>query len=364
MQIDVEALLCLSAVPGVGPTRLRALIGRFKTPEAVFKASVRDLVTVEGIDQITARKIKTSTDGGFAKDQLSRLNKHLARVVTFWDSEYPENLRKIYDPPAFLFVKGNLQKEDKYSIGVVGTRSPSAYGKLIAEKICGELAQWGITVVSGMARGIDTLCHWGALKAGGRTVAILGSGLDVIYPNENRGLAKEIVARGALVSEFPMGTEPDAPNFPRRNRIICGMSLGTVVIEAGERSGALLTAAMALEQNREVYAVPGNINSPKSVGTNRLIKEGAKLVQSVEDIFAELGPQLNTHLKKGKLVEPKVSLTAEERKLLESLSEEPLHIDVIAQKNGLPTSRALATLLSLELKDVVKQLAGKVFIRM
>jgi len=360
---DLRSLLTLFSVPGVGPNRFRALIGRFGSPEEVLRAPMSQLMSVEGIDRKIAENIKLKRDNKFVENQLALLSKTRTRVITFWDEEYPANLRKIYDPPALLFLRGKLVEADNYSVAIVGTRSPSNYGRLVTERISGELAKRGITVVSGMARGIDTVAHWGTLKMGGRTVAVLGSGVDIIYPSENRKLAQEIESKGCLISEFPMGTQPDAGNFPRRNRIISGMTLGTLVVEAGDKSGALITAEMALEQNREVFAIPGNINSAKSKGTNRLIQEGAKLVQSVEDILSELEPKLKGYLKPEPREEIKIELTPQERRILENLSERPMHIDKIAQSAGVPTSQALSILLSLELKDMVKQLAGKMFVR-
>lgn len=360
---DLRSLLTLFSVPGVGSNRFRALIGRFGSPEEVLRASMVQLMGVDGIDRKIAENIKLKRDEKFVEDQIALLNKRKTRVITFWDQEYPVNLRKIYDPPALLFVRGRLVEADKYSVAIVGTRSPSNYGRLVTERISGELAKRGITVVSGMARGIDTVAHWGALKSGGRTIAVLGSGVDIIYPPENRKLAQQIESKGCLISEFPMGTQPDAGNFPRRNRIISGMTLGTLVVEAGDKSGALITAEIALEQNREVFAIPGNINSAKSRGTNRLIQEGAKLVQSVEDILSELEPKLKGYLKPERREEIKIELTPQERRILENLSGKPMHIDKIAHNTGIPTSQALSILLSLELKDMVKQLAGKMFIR-
>jgi len=363
VKIDVEALLMLSAVPGVGPNRLRALVGRFQSPEAVFRASMADLISVEGIDKTIARNIRTYRDDGFAREQLSRLNRHSAQIVTFWDAQYPRLLKAISDPPAFLFVRGTLRAEDSEAVAVVGTRAPTDYGKLVASRLCAELAAQGVTIVSGLARGIDTEAHRAALQAGGRTIAVLGSGVDVIYPAENRSLARRIIEQGALISELPMGAGPDAPNFPRRNRLISGMSLGTLVVEAGDTSGALITANVALEQNREVFAVPGSIFNPKSRGTNRLIQEGAKLVMSAEDVLAELRPQLPSLVREAMRQSPNVVLTELEKKVLESLSHEPLHIDVISKNNGLSPAQTLTLLLSLELKDLVRQLAGKMFVR-
>lgn len=359
-----EDLLWLSAVPGIGPSKMRSLIGRFRSVKEIFEASRDALTEVAGIDRKIADNIKSFDGKQFAKEQLKQLDKTGARLITFWDDEYPPQLKQIYDPPAFLFVKGSFIPEDKYSIGIVGTRLPSNYGKLVAEKLCSELARSGLTVVSGLAYGIDTLAHRHALQSGSRTLAVLGSGVDVIYPNENMRLAEKITENGALVSEFPLGTGPDRTNFPRRNRIICGLSLGIVVVEAGKKSGALITAEMALEQNREVFAVPGNIDSVKSLGTNDLIKQGAKMVTSAEDILEELEPQLAPFMRKespGVAAQP---LSEDERALWEFLSNEPKHVDEIASNLGQSTSKVLSVLLSLELKNLVRQHPGKLFVRL
>ncbi|MFQ5864983.1 MAG: DNA-processing protein DprA [bacterium] len=363
MTIDQEDILRLLSIAGIGSSRIRALIGRFRTVSHVFQASIAELISVDGIDTTTAESIKKSDGSNFAKEQLRKLKKCGAKLITFWDEQYPEQLKHIYDPPAVLFVLGDLRKEDNYSIGIVGTRQPSNYGKLATEKIATDLARRGLTIVSGLAYGIDTLAHTYALRAGSRTIAVLGSGVDVIYPGKNKKLSEKIISHGAVVSEFPLGTDPEWKNFPRRNRIICGLSLGTVVIEAGEKSGALITAAMALEQNREVFAVPGNIDSPKSCGTNDLIKQGAKLITSADDIIDELLPKLKMYLDKEKPRVNEAILTAEENILLACLSHEPKHVDAIALESGKPTSQVLSILLSLEFKDVIKQLSGKMFVR-
>ncbi len=363
--MDVRALLSLSMVPGIGVARLRALVNHFGDPQSVLSAGERDLVAVEGIDRGTARKILGR--GDYEEEiqaQLSRLNRVGGRIITLWDREFPENLKRIYDPPVFLFVRGTISNADKYSVAMVGTRNPTAYGRRIAEKFASGLAGQGITVISGLARGIDTVAHAAAVRSGGRTVAVLGSGVDVIYPAENRRLSEEIVAGGCLVSEYYMGAKPDAMNFPRRNRIISGMSLGTILVETDINGGAMITAGTALDQNREVFAVPGNILEKKSRGTNKLIKEGqAKLVEDVSDVIDELRYKLKSILKAQPRPQPKVQLTIFEQKVYDILTEEPCHIDVLSEKGGMTTSDLLVQLLSLELKGVVKQLAGKYFTR-
>lgn len=362
---DIKDLLRLSAVPGIGSARLRTLISHFKDPSAVFRASARELVKVNGIDKKTALSIVHFKNGTkFAEEQLSRLNKVEGRIITFWDREYPSLLKKIYDPPAFLFVRGSIEPEDAFAIAVVGTRTPTPYGKIIAERFTTQLAELGLTIVSGLARGIDTIAHVTALKMSGRTLAVIGSGIDVIYPPENNKLAERISRRGAIISEYEMGAKPDAVNFPRRNRIISGLSLGTLIVETAESGGAMITASTALDQGREVFAIPGPITEKKSSGTNRLIREGrAKLVQSVDDILHELQPKLKPLLKREeKKPEPPLSLF--EKRILDSLGTDPLHIDTIASVTSLATSDALVNLLSLEFKGLVKQLPGKMFIKL
>jgi len=318
------------------------------------------------VDKKLAGKILRERDPEFATRQLNQLNAHNASALTFWDRAYPEGLKQIFDPPVVLFQKGSLQPEDSVSIAVVGTRSPSSYGAQVTEKLTRELVKVGFTIVSGLARGIDTIAHRTALKADGRTIAVLGSGLDLIYPAENRRLALEIEASGAVLTEYPFGTKPDASNFPKRNRIISGLTLGTLVVEAGTKSGALITANFATEQGREVFAVPGPITSRRSAGTNHLIKEGARLVQGLDDILQELDLKLRALRKmettaNGATV-PK-NLSRDEQQLWELLTDEPQHIDVLSQKMGEPSSRVLSLLLTLELKDVVKQLPGAYFVR-
>lgn len=363
MTTEQEALLRLSAIPGIGSGLIRALVGKFRSASKVFEANVQELIKTNGVDEKTARKIRSCKETDFPADQAKRMERCGARMIMFWDDEYPDQLKNIYDPPAFLFVRGALKSEDKNSIAVVGTRQPTHYGKLMTEKLTMELVLRGLTIVSGLAYGVDTLAHLFALQAGGRTLAVLGSGVDHIYPNQNSALAKKIIANGAVLSEFPLGTGPDRNNFPRRNRIICGLSLGTLVIEAGEKSGALITAALALDQNRDVFALPGNIDSPKSFGTNALIKQGAKVVTCVEDILEELPPTWDRTGGPEGVAPPSVELNEQEKIIFEILSHEPQHIDHITSVAGKPSSEVLSILLGLELKNVVKQLVGKMFIR-
>ena len=363
--INISDLLQLSAIPGVGTNRLRALVTHFGTPTSALAASPRDLIRVEGIDKKLASTIAHYKNGrAFAEEQLSNINKVNGRIITLWHDEYPEYLRKIYDPPPLLFVLGTIEHNDKYAVAIVGTRRPSAYGKLTAERFAKELSEKGITVVSGLARGIDTVAHFSSLRAGGRTIAVIGSSIDVIYPSENKKLAECIEERGAVVSEFFMGTKPDPGNFPRRNRLISGMSLGTLIIETAENGGAMITASMALDQNRELFCIPGNITEKYSIGTNRLIRDGhAKLVQSVDDIIAELKTSLRPILKE-ESPQAQVVLSIFEQKIFDLLTSEPTHIDVLSEQSGLSIPDTLVNLLSLEFKGLVRQLAGKMFLKL
>ncbi len=365
MFIDLEQLINLTAVQGIGPTRLRALVAHFRSTENIFKAPIKELTSIDGVDYKTARNILSYSDFKFGEQQNKKAKTDGVEIISFWDERYPENLKRMYDPPVCIYVKGELTKQDKFAISVVGTRLPSSYGKVAAEKISKQLAQKGLVIVSGLARGIDTISHWAALRGNGRTFAVLGSGLDKLYPAENKKLADSIVKQGALISEFSFGTAPDAPNFPRRNRIIAGLSLGTIVVEAGVKSGALLTANYALEQNREVFAVPGNINSSKSTGTNQLIKDGAKLISSINDVLVELEPQLKYFLKKENKQEIRLpaDLTDIDKKVLNVLTNDPIHIDKLSKQVGKSTAETLSLLLPLEFKDLVKQLPGKLFIK-
>jgi len=363
---NLRGLFLLQSVPGIGNQRIRQLISHFGSVENVFSATFSSLLKVDGVDKKLADKILREKDHEFANRQLKMLDTHKASALAFWNRAYPDRLKQIFDPPVVLFKKGSLLPEDSVSIAVVGTRSPSSYGVQVTEKLTKELVKIGFVIVSGLARGIDTITHRTALKADGRTIAVLGSGLDFIYPAENKKLVSEIEKSGAILTEYPFGTKPDASNFPKRNRIISGLTLGTLVVEAGAKSGALITANFAVEQGREVFAVPGPITSMRSVGTNHLIKEGARLVQGLDDILQELDLKLRALRKmettaSGATI-PK-NLSSEEQHIWEILTDEPQHIDALSQKLGEPSSRVLSLLLTLELKDVVKQLPGAYFVR-
>ena len=294
------------------------------------------------------------------------------KVLTIDSVEYPGQLKNIFDCPPVLYMKGDILEEDKYAIGIVGTRMPTHYGKLHAENISAGLAKKGFTIVSGLARGIDSAAHKGALQAGGRSVAVMGSGLDVPYPPENYVLMQSLAESGAVVSEFPPGTGPNRENFPRRNRIISGLSMGVLVVEAGKGSGSLITANYALEQGKEVFSIPGNISSAVSRGTNELIKNGAKVVTGIDDIIEELAPVLKGFLslpagsdaagnERVSLGGLKSSLAPEEKQVVEMLGPEPVHIDDIARQLGMGPAHIMGVLLQLELKGLVRQVAGKKF---
>ncbi|MCX7635261.1 MAG: DNA-processing protein DprA [Syntrophales bacterium] len=347
---------------------IRALLGAFASPAAVFAAPLESLQTVGSIGAATARAIKGFSDWAAVEEEMANIRRLGAVLLTPDDEHFPQPLKNIHDCPALLYIKGELRSDATY-LAVVGSRQASAHGRYITEKLCRELALRGITIVSGMARGIDSAAHRGALAVGGRTVAVLGSGLDVIYPPENKDLYQLIAMNGAVVSEFPLGTKPHALHFPLRNRIISGFSLGVVVVEASERSGSLITARLALEQGREVFAVPGAIDAPGSRGTHRLIKEGAKLVENVDDILEEIAPQIPLSQGKPTLqgeMRPRqpalMAMSPEEIALLAHLDNKGRSVDEIIEKSGLPAPRVLHVLLQLELKNMVKRLPGNMYI--
>lgn len=356
------------SVDGIGVGRIKNLLAKFRSTERTLSASISELTEVEGLSSNLAQRIQQSNKHrneieNIVNDELERLFKINGSIISLWDDEYPSLLKKIFDPPLLLYTKGRFNDVDDYSIAVVGTRQPSNYGKIQTEKIVAELTQQKITIISGMARGIDSIAHKTALKNKSRTIAVLGSGLNVIYPPENKKLYDEIAERGVIISEYNMDAKPDAVNFPKRNRIISGLSLGCVVIETGTTGGAMQTASLALDQGREVFAVPGNLGVRQAEGTNLLIQKGeAELVRSAEDILIELELKLKPIIGKN-IPKPDIELNMFEEKILSQLDDEPLQIDVLAAKTNLSTSDCLVHLLSLEFKGVVRQLPGKTFIR-
>jgi len=361
-------LRLLLEVDGIGPGKLFNLLSKFNSLDNLINANFNSLLNVSGISQNLANKILKKTDEYqkyclVIESELEKLQKINAKWITFWSKEYPKNLKNIYAPPIILYYKGELIEKDFNSVAIVGTRMPTQYGKNISANFAGKLAKQGITVISGMARGIDSAAHFGSLKNNGRTIAIIGSGLDVIYPAENKKLFDQISENGAVVSEYILGTKPDAQNFPKRNRIISGISLGTLVVETKLTGGALQTAQFALDQNKEVFAIPGNLGTVQSEGSNNLIKNGsAKLVQNVEDILIELKLKIKPKIDEN-IAKPTDDLNLFEQKIFEALSNTPKHIDIIASETQINSSDCLVHLLSLEFRDFVKQLPGKTFMR-
>lgn len=359
---ELAATYALSECPKIGVQRCRALLSKFHSAETVLHSSLNQLADVAGIRENLAKAIRRCEVTEAHREKARKVREREIHVFHFLNSNYPERLRQIHDAPVLLYSVGEFKPADDRAIAIVGTRSSSKYGHDVTRELVQELVHHGFTIVSGLARGIDTEAHTTALDAGGRTVAVLGSGIDWIYPRENTELARKIANQGAVCTEFFLGTAPDAQNFPERNRIISGLSLGTVVVEAGQKSGAILTALIALEQNREVFAVPGRVDSKRSIGTNRLIKHGAKLVQTVDDILDELTGQLQFDA----AVNEKVTtpdLSEEEEPVYKVLTDEPQHIDSIAQAVNRTTAVVLTTLLNMELRSVVEQLPGKNFRR-
>ena len=362
MTEDIFYWLALSLTPGVGSILIKRLLDRFKTPEAVFSAPMKELLKIEGLGEKVAREIQNGPLEKGVERELLLLGKVGGKIVTLKDDDYPKRLRDIYDPPALLYVRGELRREDTLAIAIVGSRKTSPYGRWITERIGQDLVRHGVTVVSGMARGIDSVAHMGALQGGGRTIAVLGCGVDVIYPSESRNLFTRIIEHGAVLSEFPMGSPPEGGHFPRRNRIISGLSIGVVIVEAGSESGSLITANYALEQGREVFAIPGNVGAQGSRGTNQLIKEGAKLVESSEDILEEILPQWGREEEILPITKPPApDLTGEEEILYKLLGETPLHIDAIIRESQLDPGKVSSLLLNLELKGLISQWPGKCF---
>jgi len=353
--------LGLRSVPGVGNRLFLNLLQQFGEPEKVFAASREALLHVDGVSDRLSSVIKGYEIPEEVHEDLALVEKNGVGIITFSDSDYPTLLRHIHDPPPVLYVYGRL-RPDSLNIAIVGSRNATPYGCTVTEHLSGDLSQRGFTIVSGMARGIDSTAHMGALAAGGKTIAVLGCGLGTIYPAENRKLFHRIAENGAVVSEFSFTTPPEAHNFPVRNRIISGLSLGTVIVEATHQSGSLITARLAAEQGREVFAVPGSVKSFKSMGTHRLIKEGAKLVEHADDIIEELNIAEEA-LPDDTSVASSIRLTSAEEKVLDKLSPYPIHIDNLVRELSLSAGQVLGLLLQLELKGLVTQTPGKFFAR-
>jgi DNA processing protein len=345
--------VAFNSIPGIGRVRLTQLENYFGNLENAWKASSGELKHA-GLDSVALRAIAKWRPGVTPEMEMEKLEHYGIKVVTCGDSDYPSRLKEIYDYPPVLYIRGSLMPEDEWCLAVVGTRRATVYGKQVTEEIVTDLAHSKITIVSGLAKGIDTIAHQSALEAGGRSLAVFACGLNIVYPGENAKLARDIIDHGALISEYPLGTRPRAENFPRRNRILSGLSLGVLITEAGETSGAMITARMALEQNREVFAIPGSIFSPVSLGTNKLIQEGAKLVCDYTDILEELN--LTTVARQIEMREI-IPESETESIILQQLSAEPVHIDEVCRSSGLSAAAVSGTLAMMELKGLVKQVS-------
>ena len=358
---DLPYWIAFTRVPSVGRVRVGLLEERFGSLEAAWGASAGEL-RAAGLDPHVVKAITEVRPRIDPQSELERVRAAGVDVLTWHDPGYPRLLREIDDLPPVLYVRGELVDDDQRSVTVVGTRAPTSYGKEVAAHLAGDLAKAGITVVSGLARGIDGIAHRAALEAGGRTIGVLGSGLDVPYPPEHAGLMRQIAESGAVISEYPLGAKPEARHFPRRNRVLSGLSLGTLVVEAPERSGTLSTIRSALEQNREVFCIPGSIYSPASVITNRLIQEGAKLVMEAEDILEELNLSAvaSQQTPLPGLLEAE---SGDEAALYEALDFEPQHIDDLSRRTQIPVTRVTGTLAVMELKGQIRQVGRMNFIR-
>jgi DNA processing protein len=375
--------LALKLVPGLGARTSGKLLDRFRTPQAIFRASRTELESA-GLSGAVAQSVASGCTFEEAAQQQERMLQSGAVAVTIGDPRYPRPLREIFDPPVLLFARGRVELLDTLSLAIVGTRRPTPYGLAVAERLAGDLAHAGLTIVSGMARGIDSAAHKGALARGGDTVAVLGCGVDVVYPMENRKLAADLAVKGLIVSEFPMGAVAFPQNFPIRNRIISGLSAGTLIVEGAQYSGSAITAKLAIDQGREVFAVPGNITSKLSWGPNLLIKQGARLVQDWNDVIAELPPESRRRLiERGRkqllgdgsaslggdqaslLSDPSPELGTTARRALEALQvDASIHLDDLIEKvEDTSPSELIAALFELEMLGLVKQLPGKNFVK-
>ena len=359
------AWLGLKLIPELGNRSLLRLLRHFRTPSAILRAGAGDLAAVPGLTEKARLALIKKTMIRSPEAEWMTLEREGINLLCLNDPQYPANLAAIPDPPAVLFVRGTLAARDLVSVAVVGSRAASPMGMIFTEQLCGDLAKAGVTIVSGLAVGIDSAAHRGALKVHGRTLAVLGCGLDVDYPRGNAKLRREMSESGAILTEFPLGTPPAPGHFPMRNRIISGLALGVVVVEAAQRSGSLITARLALEQGREVFAVPGMARNYRSVGPHRLLKQGAKLVESAEDILEEVRPLIRPSWAPKAEAENTAdsqAATPEEAALLQTLDLHPRHVDDICRSLQWPVSQVMSMLLALELKGAVRQLPGKYFV--
>lgn len=356
-----DAYLKLALTHGLGPVGIGRLMTRFGDPAEIFSASMADLREVEGIGSERARAILDPKLNETLETEKARCRTQNLTILTPIDELYPPAFAQLYDPPCAIWMRGTMQGMDRLALAVVGPRHPTVYGHRMAQRLTQQIARLGVTIISGLARGIDTVAHQAALEAGGRTIAVLGSGLNQMYPSENQALSDKIAANGAVISEFPLDTRPDKGTFPRRNRLVAALSLGVLVIEAGPTSGSLITARLAAEQGRDVLVLPGPIDRPEHQGSNRLIKDGATMITSFEDILEQLPPLASLANALGPTPAPKIesNLTGREQQVYALLSDEPRTIDdLVRGSENLPPSAASATLISLELKRIVRKLPG------
>jgi len=359
---DLIYWLWLNSIYGIGPKRILTLLELFGTPKKIWEASEKELKDVDGIGEKISRTIVESKKDFNPNKQIEWILENQIEVITILDEKYPKNLKNIYDPPPVLFVKGNIKCLDGLNLSIVGSRKATNYGLKVAREFAYELSKRGFVIVSGMAEGIDTSAHVGAIEAGGKTIAVLGCGIDLIYPAANKKLKGDIVKNGAVISEFPLGTKPIPQNFPYRNRIISGLSNGVLVVEAGKKSGSLITAQMALEQGRDVFAIPGSIYSKNSEGTHWLIKEGAKLTTCIDDILEEIGfndVKFDTSFKEENIP----ILDIFEEKIYREIHEDPVNIEELIYKTGMSIKDLNYYLCMLEFKGLIKSLPGKNYIR-
>ena len=350
--------VAFSLVKGIGAVRFQAILKYFGDPQIAWSAPTEALREAGLSEKVIDHLVKTREKVDL--DQLwDDLDKKGISVLIQQDESYPKRLKEIDQPPPVLYTQGEIIEDDEWSVAIVGTRRVTAYGRQVAENIAGSLARNGLTIISGLARGVDSIAHQAALDAGGRTIAVLGSGLDRIYPPENRTLAEQIRVDGALISEYGLGTPPEAMNFPQRNRLISGLALAVVVVEAGKKSGALITASFAADQGREVFAIPGNITSPGSMGTNRLIRSGAHPLLSAEQVLETLELSMVAEHRSARVTLPSDAVEAQ---LFETLVAEPLHVDEITNRTGIPVEKVTATLALMELKGMIRQVGSMQYI--
>ena len=359
-----HAYIALNMIDSLGPVRVRNLVAALGKPEAVFMATENELRQADGIGADLAKKIIAQRGEVDPVAEEAKAANVDARLITFEEDEYPESLKTIYDPPLVLYVRGTLDKKDKHALGIVGTRHATHYGLSVTDKLSYQLAKVGFCVVSGLARGIDTAAHKAALKAGGRTIAVLGTAIDKIYPAENTELADAIAKQGAVISEYTMGREADRTTFPYRNRVISGCSMGVIIVEAGANSGAVITATDAAEQGRIVFAVPGRIDSPSARGCHQLIKTGARLIEDIDDVLQEfeflIPPGTKRKTQEELPLRPDVQMSASEQAVVRALWKGALDIDSLARESGLKMYELNSLLLGLEMKRVVRILPGRV----